>query len=201
MIRRNKAEKRFGVDLCSKSVCLPYLPLIAAVVRGRAFTNRPSNIARDLSALLTTGVTGHSPACATNQSILCPGTNPLAAIVKTSVRLGARLVWIFPISQPSNNTLSRRHHPPNVFTFRPGSILNLALIACCIVIATSFSSSVLLRGCSKIYENIEEMSRTIFDDHDIIFLTFSPGYSKIISGFSTLRSDVSCSKHSRSWRS
>jgi hypothetical protein len=69
-----------------------YLPILAAVVRGRAFTNRPSIIARDLSAVLTAGFSGNWPACATNQSILCPGTNPLAAIVKTSVRLGARLV-------------------------------------------------------------------------------------------------------------
>jgi len=79
-------------------LCSPYLAHLAAFVRGRAFTNRPSIIARELSDLLAAGITGDWPACATNQSILCPGTNPLAAIVKTSVRLGARLVWIFPIS-------------------------------------------------------------------------------------------------------
>ena len=58
-------------------------------------------------------------------------------------------------------TLSRRHHPPNVFTLRPGSILNLALIACCIVIATSplvrLSCLEGARKYTKIFEDCQEV--------------------------------------------
>jgi hypothetical protein len=36
----------------------------------------------------------------------------------------------------------------------------------------TFSSFLLLRGCPKIYENLRALSRTIFDQHYIIFLTY-----------------------------
>jgi len=117
--------------------------------------------------------------------MLCPGTNPLEAMVTTSVLLRARLVWILPISYPSSITRSRLHQPPKVFTFRPGSILNLALIACFMVIATTFEFFFLLRGCPKIYENRGIMSRSIFDSHFlIIFLTIQPFSPRIFEGFS-----------------
>jgi len=58
----------------------------------RKTATRRSISERDLSILLTADPRGSSRACTTSQSILCPGTNPPAAIVTISVRLGARRV-------------------------------------------------------------------------------------------------------------
>jgi hypothetical protein len=60
---------------------------------------------------------------------------------------------------------------------RPNSLLNSHTIS-------PSSSLSCPRGCSKIYENIIAMSRTIFDAGIIISLTIARIYSRIFDGFS-----------------